>query len=139
MAEVNQERRKVFEIQIESLRAVGQSIVGALGNMNLLEATLKPSSELDQLARANQACIQELLHQFHSGFILSHPSSFSMKHFFCQTIFAFIHDSIPDFLPISSTRAKLGVSAFPLGRKQLVNRLHASNYFITPDGSGLSP
>ena len=47
MAEVNQERRKVFEIQIESLRAVGQSIVGALGNMNLLEATLKPSSELD--------------------------------------------------------------------------------------------
>ena len=81
MAEVNQERRKVFEIQIESLRAVGQSIVGALGNMNLLEATLKPSSELEQLARANQACIQELLHQFHSGFILSHPSSFSMKHF----------------------------------------------------------
>ena len=62
-----------------------------------------------------------------------------MKHFFCQTIFAFIHDSIPDFLVISSTRAKLGVSAFPLGRKQLVNRLHASNYFITPDGSGLSP
>ena len=51
MAEVDQERRKVFEIQIESLRAVGQSIVGALGNMNLLEATLKPSSELDQLAR----------------------------------------------------------------------------------------
>ena len=50
MAEVDQERRKVFEIQIESLRAVGQSIVGALGNMNLLEATLKPSSELDQLA-----------------------------------------------------------------------------------------
>ena len=132
MAEVNQERRKVFEIQIESLRAVGQSIVGALGNMNLLEATLKPSSELDQLARANQACIQELLHQLHSGFILSHPSTFSMKHFFCQTRFQI-------FLPISSTRAKLGVSAFPLGRKQLVNRLHASNYFITPDGSGLSP
>ena len=37
MVKVNQgERGKVFEIQIESHRAVGQSIVGA-GNMNLLE------------------------------------------------------------------------------------------------------
>ena len=56
MVKVNQEsRRKVFEIQIESPRAVRQSIVGA-GNMNLLEAP--PSSgKLDQLARANQACI----------------------------------------------------------------------------------
>ena len=62
-----------------------------------------------------------------------------MNIFFGQIIFATIHDSIPAFLPISSTGAKLGVSAFPLGRKQLVNRLHASNYFITPDGSGLSP
>ena len=67
MVKVNQEsRRKVFEIQIESPRAVGQSIVGA-GNMNLLEATPLPLLLLGPAARragkgAPSLCIHKLLH-----------------------------------------------------------------------------
>ena len=61
-----------------------------------------------------------------------------MKHFSAKLFLPPFMTRFQFFLPIRSTTAKLGVSAFPLGHKQLVNRLHASNYFITPDGSGLS-
>ena len=72
MVKVNEgERRRVFEIQIESHRAGGQSIVGSAGNMNLLEATL------DQLARAHQACIHQLLH----------PNIFDSAHSYIQLTF----------------------------------------------------
>ena len=90
MAEVNQERRKVFEIQIESLRAVGQSIVGALGNMNLLEATLKPSSELDQLASKGEpslhsrtfASVSFWFHSFTSEQLFN--ETFFLANYFCH-------------------------------------------------------
>ena len=115
MVKVNQgERRRVFEIQIESHRAGRQSIVGSAGNMNLLEATLH------QLARAHQACIHQLLH----------PNIFDSAHSYIQLTFLLdqffrpptIHGSNPDFLPIKGTATEQGVSLFPRGRKQLVNR-----------------
>ena len=83
MAEVDQERRKVFEIQIESLRAVGQSIVGALGNMNLLEATLKPSSELDQLASKSEPSLHSRTFASTSFWFYS----FTSEYLFNETFF----------------------------------------------------
>ena len=116
MVKVNEgERRRVFEIQIESHRAGRQSIVGSAGNMNLLEATLH------QLARAHQACIHQLLH----------PNIFDSAHSYIQLTFLLdqfffvprpFMALIQIFLPIKGTATEQGVSLFPRGRKQLVNR-----------------
>ena len=65
MVKVNQGKTgKVFEIQIESHRAVGQSIVGA-GNMNLLEGP----PTLRQARRAGK------------GTPSLHPQTFASKKF----------------------------------------------------------
>ena len=100
--------RKVFEIQIESRRAAGQSIVGA-GNMNLLEAP-------PLLRQAGPAGKGEP--SLHSP--LLHPNIFYSDHsyirlvflwdrLFRNNIFAFIHDFNPDFWPIRGPTTKQGV------------------------------
>ena len=78
--------RKVFEIQIESRRAAGQSIVGA-GNMNLLEAPPPQASWTSWQGRTKPAFTTFASKHFLLRPFL-HPPSFSMAptfpgHHFC--------------------------------------------------------
>ena len=78
--------RKVFEIQIESRRAAGQSIVGA-GNMNLLEAPPPQASWTSWQGRTKPAFTTFASKHFLLRPFL-HPPSFSMGptfpgHHFC--------------------------------------------------------
>ena len=113
----------MFEIQIESPRAVGQSIVGA-GNMNLLEATPPPLLLLGPAARRAGKGAPSLHSQTFASKKIDSSHSYIQQFFFVSDQFfrPTIHDSNPDFLPIKGPATKEGVSLFPRGRKQLVNR-----------------